>query len=226
MNCYIEKKVCFVHIPKTGGKSINRALYGLSQAYHMHIRRHKFLTNPHKFSVIRNPLSFYVSLYHFFSQNRSEIKNPLRFISYLSFPDFIYTITDYEKLKQWINENYIRPWHYDLAYIESRNKQIGLLSNYYLYLCCDDISILRFDAKSILEKHDKYFALDRVIKLENLPEQFESLMKEWKIPTLKLEKLNSSSHQHWQEYYNKKTKELVLDKDWLIFKLYYPEFLV
>jgi len=65
-----------------------------------------------------------------------------------------------------------------------------------------------------------------VIKLENLPEQFESLMKEWKIPTLKLEKLNSSSHQHWQEYYNKKTKELVLDKDWLIFKLYYPEFLV
>lgn len=227
---YIQQRICFIHIPKTGGKSIHRSLYGTnvhwdSLAYHNSIRDHKFSNNPHKFSIIRNPFSFYVSLYHFFREYGNQITNPLKAISTLSFLDFICTITDCEKFKKWAQENEVSLVHFDLAYVESRNKQISIFTFYYLYMCFNELNISRLDVESILEKHDEYLALDRVIKLEKLPEEFESLMKEWNIPTLKTEKLNSSHHKHWQEYYNQKTKQLVLDKDWLIFKLYYPYFL-
>jgi tetratricopeptide (TPR) repeat protein len=136
---YVKQKVCFVHIPKTGGKSINRALYGKdlawdSLAYHRSIRDHKFKENLYKFCVIRNPFSFYVSLYHFFREYRNKIKNPLRQISDLSFSDFIYILTDYEKLKEYINQNLVNLWHHDLAYIKSENRQIGFFTNYYLYI--------------------------------------------------------------------------------------------
>ena len=51
-------------------------------------------------------------------------------------------------------------------------------------------------------------------------------MKSWKLPELKLEKLNESPHKTWQYYYeNDSLKNIVIEKDWLFFKLYYPEIL-
>ena len=228
----MKKEVCFIHIPKTAGKSINKALYGEERTWdeladHSSIREHRYQNNRYRFCSIRNPFSYYVSIYNFFLKYKDDIKNPLRFISSdLSFPEYLYVITDRQELEKYVKRKNINLFGLEKRYLLHGNDEAGILTNFYLDLCFDDPKITKFDLKYIFKNHDKLFSLDAVIRQENLEDDFTNLMKSWKLPELKLEKLNESPHKTWQYYYeNDSLKNIVIEKDWLFFKLYYPEIL-
>lgn len=228
---YVNKKVCFIHIPKTGGKSIHKSLLGDSVswdalAYHKPIFSHRNRNNKYVFSSVRNPFSFYVSLYFFFLDYSHEIKNQMRFISSeFCFSDFLRIITDWRLLKDWGGKRGIKFSERDLYFIQSENDGMGLYTSNYVYMCYDNPSMARLPHADIFRLHDKHSALDAVIRLENLSEDFHGLMERWKIPVLPIGHINTSGHEEWSGYYKDDDMQLVIKKDWLLFKLYYPEYI-
>ena len=65
----------FIHIPKNAGTTVCRVI---GQIWH-----HKPWLPIHKkaFTVIRNPIDFYISLYNFFTIKFDTISNQMKFIT-------------------------------------------------------------------------------------------------------------------------------------------------
>jgi len=63
----MKKKPVFIHIPKTGGQSIHKAM-GIKNGPHRPVRRVRRTGKKYIFSVVRNPFDRAVSLFHWYSQ--------------------------------------------------------------------------------------------------------------------------------------------------------------
>ena len=179
-----NRRLVFVHVPKTGGQSIIRALGGSHDklgasheplfALCPAIRKH-FLT----FGVVRNPFERLVSLYHFMCQktmrptdnfDQREV-NEMGFKSWLMNGEF-YMMDD----RPFMNggDQLLAPMQ--------RRPQSWWLDGCDEYIVCDD---------------DLEAGLNMLMRASGLVE-------------ISLPRINTSTHNDWREYYDDESREFVI----------------
>ena len=180
----INHRLAFIHINKTAGSSIERALgWSLDDSTHMTLKDlHKVihLTHFYKFTFIRNPYDKMVSQYHHRKQNMKD--------------ESVLDIT----FKDWINN--LDELGFD---IKGTGNQIAWLS----------LQDWVWDAnkQEYSQKPDKIeIGVDFIGFFESLQKDWRELQDEIGIKNyIKLPHRRKSEHNHYREYYNDKTQEIV-----------------
>lgn len=108
-----ENKCIFVHIPKAGGVSINKALFGNLGGGHVPIYKYYLSFSPkefegyYKFSFVRNPWDRLVSAYFFLKSGGFNDSDKHFFVENLSkyktFNDFVIGWLNEENIYSWIH---------------------------------------------------------------------------------------------------------------------------
>lgn len=177
-------KFVFVHIPKTGGSSIEKFfnMYGVD--------------NKGNNTVFNSDIMFGNDSQHFTYKKILEKSNK-NLLTYFSF-SFVRNpwsreVSEFFWRKSWDTEltNYTFK-DYILFY---NNKTChGLPQNTF-----------------VLDKDGKQL-VDFIGKFENLQEDFDIICEKIGIPKKKLPYSNKSKHKHYTEYYNNETKQIVAEK--------------
>jgi hypothetical protein len=234
----LHNKFIFVHLTKAGGTFVRQYLSNyisdcVREVGGRRLEKHDglcvlpelILNSRFKFGVVRNPLSFYISLWaanvtpkaiknrprrtSWFKQKPEMKKNPREFIRF---------ICDNER-------GVINHFNFDLI----RKLDIGVLTYRYLHLFYNHEI---FKDVNWEKNHKKYRLVDEVLLLENsLSQSIERLFrrkifrldKRQRNGLLSYSKKNESIHGPFMEYYDQETIEYVKYKDRFVFKLHYPE---
>lgn len=103
----------YVHIPKSAGVSINKALFGNMGGGHKTVQQYKRIFGPatfkkyFKFTFVRNPYRRLLSAYLFLKEGGMNYNNSewasVNLSAYASFGDFV---------KGWVNENNIHSYYH------------------------------------------------------------------------------------------------------------------
>tara|TARA_Y100000591_G_C21743897_1_gene650850 strand:- start:449 stop:1084 length:636 start_codon:yes stop_codon:yes gene_type:complete len=203
---YKEKKVIFLHIYKTGGKTVKDALlqnqeptplplkiynntfgkFGLRKYYlpHQMLNSHiravdykKYLGEEnfnqyYKFTIVRNPYDWQVSLYHFMREKKDHFQH-----------DLIMSMTFKE-------------------YIKWRCAEDLKLQSYFIY---DD---------------EGNKLIDYLGKFENLANEINHVASKNGLHVAEVKKLGASKRTDFRDYYDNETKELIkkhFEKDFELF---------
>lgn len=186
-------KCIYVHIPKTAGVSINKALFNNLGGIHRKIKDYSLIFNKrefysyYKFCFVRNPYERIASAY-FFLKKGGMHKNDHKWFEenisqYSSFNDFV---------KEWINEKNIY-------------KQIHFIPQF---------EFITINGKIMV---------DDFYKFEEMDKGFEEITKKLKLKNRTLPVLNKSSRNkiNYLEYYNEISIEKinkVYNKDFRLFE--------
>jgi len=198
-----DKKFLFVHVPKTGGNSIQNVLLQYSEDrkivknkdnstdhYGLEISENSIL---HKHSTLENYYfflgeEFYNSLFKF-----SVMRNPW---------DWCVSWYFHRNKKEWNAdqfEDFIKSTPTFVDYLTIMNKRSPLMSK-----------ILR---KMPFKSANKAVAFEQelnfILKFENLRNDFSTLTGKLDLPDIELPHVNKSDHEPYSNYYNNKTKEIV-----------------
>lgn len=178
-----KHKFIFVHIPKTGGTSIQYLFTKNNNVTKKENKKH-FTSNDYhrenisewnsyfKFSFVRNPFDFLVSYYIFrMKMINGELGRTERFMSKK------YKNSNF---KSWIRNNFFN----------------------------DPRVMTHFDFLSVNEKIE----LDYIGKFENFQEDFNIICDKIGIPQQQLPHINKSKHKHYTEHYDDETRQLVAEK--------------
>jgi len=183
-------KLIFVHIPKTGGRSIEKLLSGFGKRIefqegwdeknkiwqqHLTIKQilslRKNCADYFKFSFVRNPWDRMVSDYFYFMKHgiSGEFKDFLMEtdVYFDNFPIF--------------------------------NGRVG----------CKDHRLPQIHF--LLDENDKY-PIDFIGRFETLQQDFNIICDKVGIPPQELPHLNKTEHKHYSEYYDEETKQIVAEK--------------
>lgn len=168
-------RAIFVHIPKTAGTAVSRALFGAVAVGHFPISKYleydpDLFHESFRFSVVRNPWDRLVSGFHYLKQGGMGKYDRLfaarclsRFDSFADFVDGLSTPGVRDDLLYW---THFRPQS--------------------SYLLVDD------DLQS----------LDYIGRFENLDESVRVIAERLKIADARLERVNYSRHRDYTEYYD------------------------
>jgi SAM-dependent methyltransferase len=212
-----KKYYVYYHPTRSGGTAIkylmkkqgyaNRIL-GLS--HYRNVRNAKFRNkNIIKFSTVRNPFSWYVSLYN--SKVKTSHKKKASYYPKMeknSWQDFFNDLVLFKNGKEGIKKWHY-PWikksaPYEIA--ENYNPNYGWCVNNFLhYFYPEQESV-------------------KILKVENLKEEIDSLFKDTDI-NLDLSKTisNVDSKKNYMDYYTLEMIEQVKQRDKIIFERFYPE---
>lgn len=195
-----ERKFIFIHIPKTGGTSIEsffmpnridrvKSIYGKSplqsdnkahlKFHHLQVQYPNLNFDKYfKFTVVRNPWDRAVS--SFFHTKREDRANLRELLGVEEFEDF--TFKEFIKKLQYLEKEHP---HYDEQW-------------------------------SFLVNEQRKFCMDYIARTENLENDFMKICKKLKITCGKIGNLNPSKnktkHKHYTEYYDDETREIVAEK--------------
>lgn len=177
-----KHKFIFIHIPRTGGSSINFALSKICDKDDI-IRRDDTRHNTamqikaevgdatwnscFKFAFVRNPWEAVLSEY-FYILKRAKPKGRKEYEKYTDFNHYL---------------------------TSSKGKLILFHS------MCD----------YIVDKNGK-IAVDFVGRFENLEEDFKQILQKIDLQNMSLPHENATSHSHYSEYYNERAKQIVAEK--------------
>lgn len=178
-------KIAFIHINKTGGSSIERALgWRNISPTHSTLKeltlKHKNIDKYYKFSFVRNPYSKMVSQYHHRKQNMVDQK-----VINLNFKDWVKNLDE-------------------LGFkIKGTGNQLAWLSN--------QEWVWDEDKQIYTKRPEKIeIGVDFIGFFEALNEDWKHLQNEVGInPLLKLPHIRKSNHAHYSEYYDDETQEIV-----------------
>ena len=193
-----ENHLIFVHIPSTGGSSIERMfsifgdrkipnmkmLFGFDKCLNRYLQHltlsdikeivpEDIFQSYFKFSVVRNPWAKMVSEYHYFSRDRSE----------LSFPLFV-------------------------------QKRINSMDQHFLE-----------QYKFIVDESGDV-AVDLVCRFENIQTDIRKVFERFDMPKTLLSRSNGRHYDHYSTYYDDTARELVAErykKDIELFKYSYSD---
>ncbi len=194
-----ELKTVFIHVPKTGGTSIEFALSKYCLKDHVsideqHFKKRKIIkkigiTNWNeyfKFAFVRNPWDRLVSAYYFKVKRTNVTKNLTNFFG--SLKEKIIDITNAPP------EKFLK---------KTPSLQMDVFSNF------REWAFYVYQKKVNLSQMGFLCDLDFIGRFENLEEDFKIVCKKIDIQELPLEHINASDHCHYSRYYDKKTKEMV-----------------
>jgi hypothetical protein len=188
-----KHKFIFVHIPKTAGTTITSSLEAFCEILPMEDRTspyyfHKTATETHEYFVSQN---WNYSDYFKFA----FVRNPWdRTVS----------------LYHYLNKRYKRLLERDALHEDTYCKQIANINSFNDFIGNID--------KFIPSSYEKYYMVNGTIavnfigKLENLQEDFNIVCDKIGIPQQKLPHKNSTKHNHYSEYYDDATKQIVAEK--------------
>tara|TARA_Y100001973_G_C5184814_1_gene327156 strand:- start:1405 stop:2034 length:630 start_codon:yes stop_codon:yes gene_type:complete len=191
-----ENKFIFVHIPKTGGTSIENSLPRSVQipmlnkvstsAKHWTLKNYvlnnTFCSDYFTFSFVRNPWDMTVSMYHYLWE--SDHLWPRR----------------WRKINQSFSKLSFSEWLKDEAFKSPVIRSIDVAK--------------KGGANGSLLDWVEYgdHKLNFIGKFENLQEDFNIVCDKIGIPRQQLPHKNKSKHKHYTEYYDEETREIVEKK--------------
>jgi len=185
-----EHKIIFVHIPKTGGTSVEKlfddsfygwdekrslwkqhcSIYQMQSVYGIDIRSY------YKFAIVRNPWDRAVSDYKWWTRPSSPFFN---FLKNTTLEDYLLIRNGYEKINH-LNDSTGRADHFYTQY-----------------------SFVEIDGRN---------CIDRIIRFENLQQDFNLVCDEVGERRQQLPHTNKTNRKHYSEYYNQKTIDIVSQK--------------
>ena len=185
-----EHKIIFVHIPKTGGTSVEKlfddsfygwdekrslwkqhcSIYQMQSVYGIDIRSY------YKFAIVRNPWDRAVSDYKWWTRPSSPFFN---FLKNTTLEDYLLIHNGYEKINH-LNDSTGRADHFYTQY-----------------------SFVEIDGRN---------CIDRIIRFENLQQDFNLVCDEVGERRQQLPHTNKTNRKHYSEYYNQKTIDIVSQK--------------
>jgi hypothetical protein len=178
-----KHKFIFIHIPKTGGTSIEKYILGNANVAKKQNNKHNTVTEYmnktgklfdkyFSFSFVRNPYDFLVSYYKF----RMNMING----EYGRVERFMYKKYSKSNFRNWVMKNF---------YNDPR-----VMTN---------LDFLSYNSE---------IKVDFIGKFENLQQDFDTVCDKIGIPQQKLPHINKSKHKHYTEYYDDETREIVAKK--------------
>jgi len=182
-----SQKFIFVHIPKTGGTSIEKlfddSFYGWDEKHCLwkqHCSIHQMqsvygidIDNYYKFSIVRNPWDRAVSDYKWWTRPNSPF---FHFLKNTTLEDYLLIRNGYEKINH-LNDSTGRADHFYTQY-----------------------SFIEIGGVCVM---------DCIIKFENLQQDFNIFCDQIGMPQQKLPHTNKTNRKHYSEYYNQKTIDIV-----------------
>lgn len=171
-----DYKYVFIHVPKTGGTSITKALKPKRSPRHVPLCKMKRKENGNyfKFAFVRNPWDRVVSSF-FFRQKR-------KWLTKESFEDrFGEPLT----FKNWVKQK-----EYTTSFANQGNR-LYLQVNWMKYRCSEK------------------FGMDYIGRFENLQSDFDAICDKIGIPRKQLKHRNATRHEHYTEYYDDETRDIV-----------------
>jgi len=191
-----KHKFIFIHIPKTGGTSVEtffipserdriKNIYGKTplqpdneahlKFHHLQIQYPRLNFDEYfKFAVVRNPWDRVLS--SFFHSKRKLRKDLREFLGFGMSKDF--TFNEFVERIQHLEKQHP---HYDEQW------------------------------SFLVDKQGK-FCMDYIARTENLENDFMKICQKLKIAISELPHLNKSKHKHYTEYYNDETMRVVAEK--------------
>ena len=227
-NNHFNQKYLLIHFPKTAGtllkieienkKLFNQIIYfdheqNFSRLYKRY-PKHKFII------FIRNPLTWYISYYHnkFKSLKKHKLYDKNHFLDYIN--DLV--------INQSVSS--IRRWHVpnkkntimDMV-AELNNNELGFFTKvFFMYTLKDPITNLN-KLKNTTDKETvkNMIGVDNIYKYENLEKFNQSVFKNTKrmIDFNRYE--NKGPKINFKDYYDKKIINKIMEKDKIIFDLFY-----
>ena len=186
-----QYRCIFVHIPKTAGKSINR-LFGMEWQKHKDLLRYakelgpQVFANYFKFAIVRNPWDRMLSDYNFQKKKNCRASEKLFAVDECGHA---------RRFREWVQAAFSDPFHYE-------PRRWGA-----------DVSpgIHRWSPQVDWISLNGNIAVDRVLRLESLQEDFEDVRRVLGGRLGKLPCRNWKFHLHYSHYYDEATKRLVGD---------------
>jgi len=187
-----KDKFVFVHIPKTGGTSIESIFDKLASVRnvkykHYTLRKYESLNDKidqyYKFSFVRNPWDMTTSMFNYLWKKESPWSKEWRSIN-----------KDFCKLsfKEWVTHSSFQAPTIRSVDINERHEG------------CDG------DFSSWLTS-EKY-TLDFIGRFENLQQDFNTVCDKIGIPRQELPHENKTNRKHYTEYYDDETRKIVAEK--------------
>jgi chondroitin 4-sulfotransferase 11 len=179
----------YVHIPKTAGNSVNRT-FGTEWENHKDLQRYAREISPaifasyYKFAIVRNPWERIFSDYNY-QKKKSRAR-----VSKL----FLFKETgEKRKFCEWVTATLSDPHRYD-------PRSWGGEVSPEIHRWSPQVEWISLDGK---------IAVDRVLHLERLTEDFPGLCRHLGLPPMKLPHRNRRVHFHYSWYYDDRTRDLV-----------------
>ena len=184
-------KFIFIHIPKTGGTSIDCLFTGSMQRHSCMQDYESYLSKKQfgeylKFTIVRNPFDLMVSSYIMICKRiASHHKHTIK-----TFGDNIFTFNEYINKKV---QNYIVGTE---DFIETNFSK----------------SMFNGNQLDWIQNLEGKLTIDYIARFENLQEDFDIIFDKIGIPRQKLPHKNKTDHKHYTEYYDDETKQIVAEK--------------
>ncbi|MBD3344914.1 MAG: hypothetical protein GF401_07620 [Chitinivibrionales bacterium] len=205
-----KKYFVYYHLPKTAGTAVkyysrkrNLTNSILTLPHEYTVNNIKFRNNNVvKFGTVRNPLSWYVSLYKFKIESKEKDYSGMRDTSFRDFfNDLVLFKNGKEGIKRWH-----KPWRKNSApfkILENYHPQFGFYSNNVFYYFGREINLETAKTENINQDLEKIFQGKVKLKIES--------------------KINTSGHSYYMDYYTAEMIEEIKNRDRIIFEKFYPK---
>ena len=192
----LKHNFLFIHIPKTGGNSIQKILEQFSED--KIVKLYGFQDGEKRFSI-KNP----VFPYHKHSTLR-EYKKLLPNEKYTPLLKFTVVRNPWERMVSLYFSPHAGRTKFNLKVFETVIQKAQTLEHF-----VDSRSwVEKIMGKNILKSSE----INRFIRFENLEQEFKVLCSELGLGNLPLAKLNASNKKDYQEYYTHHLKKIVANK--------------
>ena len=234
-----KQRYLYLHIPKTAGSAISTKCMQSKFKDCFICKRHEYpihkLSFREKsyftFASIRNPISWYASLYNFkMNTNPLHLVKDYPRMDNNSFEDFIEDIVLAKKGKEAFHK-WHKPWkdkkHIDemvRAYFDlSANEQIGFFTLNFLYYCFKSWQIILREKdinQFVIDNYNSLISVRKVIRVENLQIEFNELLKGTEIEVDLSERINSIFSNPYLSRFSRDTLDEIERRDRAIFEIF------